>query len=160
MSNVVSDTERKEHEMKTLAAIAGLSLFLNCLAGAQTEPLFKAPVLVVTPSAVDFGAVEKNTTVTNTFLVENVGGSTFEMNAAVSGPFRIVSGGSYSLEPRTVGVVTIAYTPSGAPIDKEIVLCTGAGGARVVVMGRPATALPSDLERWRLVAPHDLDESD
>jgi hypothetical protein len=146
--------------MKTLATIAGLSLFLNCLAGAQRESLLNWPVLVVMPSVVDFGAVEKNTTVTNTFLVENLGGRTFEMNATVSGPFRIVSGGSCSMEPRTVGVVTIAHTPSGAPIDKEMVLCTGAGGARVLLTGRLSTSLLSDVERRRLVAPHDPDVSD
>ena len=36
--------------MKTVVTIAGLCLSLNCLAGVQTEPLFKGPVLVVTPS--------------------------------------------------------------------------------------------------------------
>lgn len=104
--------------------------------------------------------MEKKTTVTKTFLVENVGGARFQMNATVSGPFRIVSGGSYSLEPRTVAVVTIAYTPSGAPIDKEMVLCTGAGGARVVVMGRLSTGSPSDVNPWKLMSPHDLNESE
>jgi len=102
--------------------------------------------------------VEKNTTVTNTFLVENVGGGRCEMNATVFRPFRIVFGGNCFLGPRTVGVVTIAYTPGGAPIDQGMVICTGAGGARVVGMGRLSTSLPSDLDRRRLVAPHGLDQ--
>jgi hypothetical protein len=145
--------------MKTLCVIAALNLLLELSSSAQPEALFKGPVLVVIPSIVDFGGVEKNTTVTNTFLVENLGGSSFEMRAAVSGPFRIVCGASYLLEPRTVGVVTIAYTPSGAPVDEAMVSCTGAGGARVVLRGRVSKVWPAEVERRKIESPHELDES-
>lgn len=148
--------------MRTLPVITAASLFLACLASAQMDPLVNGPVLVVAPLMVDFGAVKSHTTVTNTFLVKNVGEGRMEiaMKAAEGGPFRIVSGGTCTLDRRTVGVVTIAYTPTGAPFDEEIVLRASAGHAGIKVTGRLSTAGPCEFEKRKLVAPHDLDDQE
>jgi len=115
-------------------------------------------MLVVTPLLLDFGAVRKNTTVTNTFLVENAGACRFDIQASVSSPFQIISGGTYSLELRTVGVVIITYTPSGLPADKETVFVTGAAGARIMVTGSLCTSRPCAVTR-RVMSPRVLAES-
>src|SRR5207248_330035 len=55
------------------------------------------PVMIVSPSPLSFGSVAANRTVTNTIVVQNGGGGTLAGAASVSDPFRIASGGTYSL---------------------------------------------------------------
>jgi hypothetical protein len=133
--------------MKKLLTIAGwaLSLSLPCIAEAGT--LFTTPVMVVTPTAVDFGTVADKAAATNTFLVENMGKGSLVGTATVAAPFKILSGGDYSLREDEVQVVTVVYTPSGAAADTETVKFTGGGGAKATVTGKLAATASKDSKR-------------
>jgi hypothetical protein len=113
----------------TLAAVASAHL---AIAGT----LFTSPIISVSPRAIDFGAVPMKTSVTNTFLIENWGGGKLVGKATVPPPFKIISGAAYQLGPSDAQVVTIAYTPSGALLDTNIVKFTGGAGAVAPVKGK------------------------
>src|ERR1051326_3317416 len=91
---------------------------------AQAGSLITNPVVMVTPMVLDFGSVKSKTSVTNSVLVENAGGGKLVGKATVSGPFKIVSGGNYTLKTDSAQLVTIAFT--------------GGGGAKVTLTGRLA----------------------
>ncbi|HUA38790.1 MAG TPA: fibronectin type III domain-containing protein, partial [Candidatus Sulfopaludibacter sp.] len=55
------------------------------------------PVLQVTPGSIGYGTLLVGTSETNSFTVQNAGSGTLSGSASVSGPFSVVSGGSYSL---------------------------------------------------------------
>jgi len=117
---------------------AGWALLVGCVSVATAATLFTEPVIVVSPRAIDFGAVSRKGTVTNTFLVENWGGGKLVGKVSVPKPFKILSGGSYRLGPADAQVVTISYTPSGAPVDTNLVKFTGGSGTSASVVGRLA----------------------
>jgi hypothetical protein len=79
--------------------------------------------------------VAVNKTATNTFLVENMGGGKVVGTATVAAPFKILSGGSYTLRPKEAQVITVTYTPSGAESDIQTVTFTGGGGATADATG-------------------------
>jgi hypothetical protein len=133
--------------MKSLFAAAGLVLVLNGPRLAQAGTLFTVPIMVVSPTAIDFGAVPSKTTVTNSFLVENAGGGTLVGKATVSPPFKILSGQSYALKNNEAQIVTIAYTPSEASNDVQTVRFTGANPVDAKVMGRLAASPPNASKR-------------
>jgi|ERR1051326_3988825 hypothetical protein len=105
---------------------------------AQAGSLITNPVVMVTPMVLDFGSVKSKTSVTNSVLVENAGGGKLVGKATVSGPFKIVSGGNYTLKTDAAQLVTIAYSPSGAATDTQTIAFTGGGGAKVTLTGRLA----------------------
>jgi hypothetical protein len=124
--------------VKKLLIIAGWALGLGFLGIAEADTLFTTPVLYVTPTALDFGAVADKATATNTFLVENMGKGTLVGTATVAAPFKILSGGNYSLRENETQIVTVIYTPSGAASDTQTVKFTGSAGAKVIVTGKLA----------------------
>ncbi len=77
--------------------MAGCVLVLGVPWIAEAGTLFTNPVIFVKPTALDFGPVASNTTATNTFLVENMGSGTLVGTATVAAPFKILSGGNYTL---------------------------------------------------------------
>ena len=56
----------------------------------------------------------------------------------VPAPFKILSGGKYTLRENEAQVVTVIYTPSGAASDAQTVKFTGGGGAKARVTGKLA----------------------
>ncbi len=122
--------------MKTLLAGAGIFLFLQGLFLADGATLFKVPILVVTPTVLDFPVATTNGTATNTFLVENAGGGKLVGKATVARPFKIVDGGNYTLRENETQVVTIVYTCKSAGTNVQTVTFTGAAGAKATVVGR------------------------
>jgi hypothetical protein len=133
--------------MKSMFVTAGLVLILSAPSLAQAATLFTVPVMVVTPTQIDFGAVAQSTTVTNSFLVENAGGGTLVGTATVPPPFKILSDGTYSLRPGEIQVLTITYTPSGGSNDIQVVTFTGANPANAKVQGRLAASPPRVFKR-------------
>jgi hypothetical protein len=123
--------------MKTLLAVAGGMVFLSAAMVAKAGTLFTNPVLYVAPMALDFGPVARQTVATNTFVVENMGVGILTGTASVAAPFKIISGGAYALSANEAQVVTVVYTPSGAPSDTQTVKLTGGGGAKATVTGKP-----------------------
>ena len=126
--------------MKKRLALAGSVLVLNWLGLAQAGTLFTSPFIFVSPATLDFGAVARNESATNCLLVENVGSCILVGQATVPPPFKILSGGSYKLERNAAQVVTIVYTPNGAPTNTQTVQFSGKDNeASATVMGRLST---------------------
>ena len=115
-----------------LALTAGVSL------AAESDSLFTAPIIAISPRTIDFGAVRWKQSKTNSFVVANWGGGKLVGKATVPAPFKILSGASYRLGPADVQVVTVAYTPGGTPSDTNVVKFTGGGGALIPVTGKLA----------------------
>ena len=133
--------------MKGLLTIAGAVLFLSVPRLAAAGTLFTNPVIYLTPMALDFGAVPAKATATNTFVVENMGTGKLVGTATVAAPFKILSGGDYTLRANEAQVVTVTYTPSGAASDTQTVKFTGAGGINATVTGKLAVSLPNRSRR-------------
>ena len=91
-------------------------------------------VISATPSSLNFGSVASGVSATNTFTVQNIGGGTLAGTATVAAPFRIVSGGTYSLGSSQTQTVSVSYSPSGQN-DSQVVTFTGGGGATATVSG-------------------------
>jgi len=101
------------------------------------------PVPLVSPPSLNFGAVLANTTVSNSFTIQNIGGGVLSGTASVAAPFHIMSGGTYSLTNGQSQAVWVSYTPVGAA-DGQTVTFTVAGGnaASATVSGSLLAALP------------------
>jgi hypothetical protein len=124
--------------MNKLLAIVGWALFLSVPGVAEAATLFTTPVIYVKPQTLDFGRVAAKATITNTFLVENMGKGKLVGAATVPAPFKILSGGKYSLRENEAQIVTVIYKPSGAASDTQTVVFTGGGGAKARVTGKLA----------------------
>jgi hypothetical protein len=124
--------------MKSLLIMTGCVLVLGVPWIAEGGTLFTNPVIFVKPSALDFGPVAGNTTATNTFLVENMGSGRLVGTATVAAPFKILSGGNYTLRKNEAQIVTVIYTPTGAASETETAKFTGGGGAEATVTGKLA----------------------
>ncbi len=99
------------------------------------------PLIVVTPASQDFGTIKAGATVERAFVVQNAGGGILTGGASVGSPFRIVSGGTYSLAAGASQEVTVGYDPTVAGSHSASVMFTGGGGAIRRVSGS-ATSLP------------------
>jgi hypothetical protein len=122
--------------MRTLRALGLGLLVLGAVHIAEADTLFTNPVIVVTPMTLDFGQVTTNATATNTFLVENIGRGKLVGTATVAAPFKILSGGDYTLRENEAQVITVTYRPTGAASDTQPVQFTGGGGAKVTATGK------------------------
>jgi hypothetical protein len=94
------------------------------------------PVISISPSALNFGSVPATVSVTNSFIVKNIGSGTLTGASSVPAPFNIVSGGSYSLGNNQTQTVVVSYSPSGAITDSQTVVFTGGGGTNASVVGQ------------------------
>lgn len=136
-------TQYTQAPMKTLLVLAVSAALLNGLGPARAADLASKPMTVVSPPSIDFGAVRRKETATNTFLVENLGPGRLVGRATVAPPFKIISGATYDLTRLQAQIVTVTYTPSGAPTDTQSITFPG-GGAVVTatVSGRLSKAPP------------------
>jgi hypothetical protein len=114
-----------------LMAVAG-SLIVMAPSDTSAGTLFTMPIISISPRLIDFGSVPMKTSVTNTLLIENWGGGKLVGKATVPRPFKIISGGTYSLGPSDAQVLTISYSPSGALLDTNVVKFTVTGGAGAI----------------------------
>ena len=119
--------------MKKLLTIAGWALLLSVPRFAEAGTLFTTPVIYVTPATLVLGTGSAKVAATNTFLVENMGKGRLVGTAAVAAPFKILSGGDYSLRENEAQIVTVVYSPIGATSNTQIVKFTGGGGAKATV---------------------------
>jgi hypothetical protein len=123
--------------------LISLALAAAGVTSVWADSLFKDPIIAVSPRHIDFGSVPLKTSVTNSFVLENWGGGKLVGKATVAKPFKIISGATYRLGPSDAQVITIVYTPSGAPLDTNVVKFSGGAGAVAPVTGKPAIK-PSD----------------
>jgi hypothetical protein len=125
--------------MNRLLALAACVFVLGVPRSAEAATLFTGPVIFIKPTVLNFGPVPDKMTVTNTFLVENMGSGKLVGKATVQAPFKIISGGDYTLRAKEAQIITVTYTPSGAPSDTQTVTFTGGGGSKATVNGKLAT---------------------
>ncbi|HEY5481785.1 MAG TPA: hypothetical protein VIL39_09920 [Verrucomicrobiae bacterium] len=128
--------------MKKLLTLAFWALFVSASGIAEAGTLFSGPVIFVTPQVLGFGPVAGTTVVTNTLVVENMGKGTLIGTATVAAPFKILSGGAYSLRGSEAQIVTVIYVPAGATSDTQTVTFTGGGGAKATVTVKPIESAP------------------
>jgi hypothetical protein len=133
--------------MNKLLALAGCVLALSMPQITKAATLFTNPVIFISPMVLDFGPVPDKETATNTFLVENMGVGKLVGTATVAAPFKILSGGDYALSANEAQIVTVIYTPSGAPTDTQTVHFTGGGGAKATITGKLGTPRPKKPRR-------------
>ena len=122
--------------MKRLLGGLALVCILTSSGRAFGSNLLTNPVVMVTPIVLDFGSTKTGGSLTNTFLVQNAAGGKLVGKASVPAPFKIISGGNYSLKENAAQVVTIIYTPTHASVDTQTVTFSGARGAKATVTGR------------------------
>jgi len=124
------------------------SFLVLCAPGiVEASTLFTNLVIVVTLMTFDFGRVATNTNATRSFLVENFGGGKLVGTATVAAPFKILSGGDYTLKENEAQIVTVIYKPTGTAPDSQTVQFTGGGGAKATVTGKPTAPPPKQLKR-------------
>jgi hypothetical protein len=128
--------------MKKLLTLAFWALFVSVSGIAEAGTLFSGPVIFVTPMVLDLGPATGKATTTNTFVVENMGKGTLVGTATVAAPFKILSGGAYSLRGNEAQIVTVIYVPAGATSDTQTVTFTGGGGAKATVTVKPIESAP------------------
>ena len=133
--------------MNRLLALAGCAFVLGVPRIAEAGTLFTNPVIFTTPMVLNFGPVADKATATNTFLVENMGSGRLVGTATVPAPFKILSGGDYTLRENEAQVVTVTYTPSGAVSDTQTVKFTGGGGSKATVTGKLGASPPKKSKR-------------
>src|ERR1019366_881415 len=122
--------------MNKLRILAASLLVLGAPHFAQAATLFTTPVILVSPKTLDFGRVATKTIATNTFLVQNIGKGTLVGKATVALPFKILSGGDYSLRDNEAQVITVTYKPTAAALNTQTVQFRGGGGAKVIAAGK------------------------
>jgi hypothetical protein len=122
----------KAKTMKKQLALAGLFLSAGWPCATQAsvltnraDTLFTSPIAFVSPPTVNFGVIRVGEFATNKIVVENVGKGTLVGKAKVDRPFKILSGGSYALDRSAAQIVTIVYSPDGAPTNIATITFTG-----------------------------------
>lgn len=104
-----------------------------------------SPVASVTPSTQNFGTIPVGTSSNLNFTVKNVGGSTLTGTASVPLPFKLIAGGTYSLNAGQSQTVTVSYAPLSSEVDSQSVTFTGGGGATASVSGTAVPPAPTGL---------------
>lgn len=94
----------------------------------------------VTPSSRNFGTVEVGSSATQSVNVRNRGEGTLVGAASVTGPFSVVSGGSYSLAAGQSQSVTLRFEPLEVGAQSGALTLSGGGGAVVSLTGRGRAA--------------------
>ncbi len=85
------------------------------------------PIIMITPSTLDFGYVPMGKSATNSFMVENVGHGKLSGTASVAAPFKIDSGATYTIREKEVQMVTLIYSPTNERVDIAPVSFTAGG---------------------------------
>jgi hypothetical protein len=94
------------------------------------------PVIIVSPTTLNFGSVPMSSSNALSFTVQNTGGGILSGTASVAGSFfSIVDSGTYSLGAGQSQVVRISYRPTTTGTNTASVTFTGGGGAVATVSG-------------------------
>ena len=94
------------------------------------------PQLTVTPASLNYGNVTVDRTKDLTFTVTNAGTDTLTGSASTSTPFRIVSGGTFSLSAGSSQTVTVRFSPIAlSPFNGTLSFTTNGGNSSKMVTG-------------------------
>lgn len=96
--------------------------------------------LVVTPNPYNFGEVIAGNRLYHTFAVNNDGTDLVIGSAEAYGPFRIVSGSPYALQPGEIGRITVEFSPQAAGAFSGLLVFHGEYSAQCVVAGAAQSA--------------------
>ena len=104
--------------------------------------LSNKPAIATFAGTLDFGTMLTGTSSNLTLMVTNMGGGTLTGTASVSGPFQIVSGGSYNLGSQSNQPVIVQFKPTVAGRTNQAIAFTSNGGnTNVNVTGWGVSAL-------------------
>jgi poly(3-hydroxybutyrate) depolymerase len=94
--------------------------------------------LALAASPNDFGTVAVGASAQLTFTISNTGAGTFSGTASLpDGPFTIISGGSFSIDPGCTAQVVVSFTPQSTGTFNAILsLASNGGAAGVTLVGR------------------------
>ena len=93
------------------------------------------PTISVTPNSIDFDGVAVGSSIDKSLTVHNTGGGILSGTATTSGPYSIVSGGTYNLSGGQSQIVTVRFAPTASGTFAGSVNFTGGDGASVTVSG-------------------------
>lgn len=116
-----------------------------------------APIIQVTPTSVNFGAVEFGSSSTQNVTVKNNGGGMLSGTASTSSPFSVTQGATYSLGSGEQQLVYVKYTPAGYSANNSGNLTFTGGGATVVSLSGTSPAAPVPVNPVIQVLPATLD---
>lgn len=108
----------------------GVSLFAK-----YENALSYPPILTVTPSSLDFGAVTVGNFKDLTFTLENTGYGILDGSVTVLSPFSIEDGEYYSLTHGQTHIVKVRFHPTISGTFESAVIFTGGGGNTKSVIG-------------------------
>jgi len=108
------------------------------VSGAATNAPF--PVISLASGSISYGTILCGTSVTNGFAVQNSGTGLLTGAASVGAPFRIVSGGVYSLGPNQSQTVAVVFAPPTSGAFSQTLTFTGGAGANATVFGTGTNA--------------------
>ena len=110
----------------TVAGAAGTnrSALTNCIVLTNRPPL-----LVVSPTNLDFGLIPAGLTSTQVFWVANPGGTVLNGVATSPPPFSVVGGSPFSVTPGATSAVQVAFSPAEAGPFSAAVIFSGNGGS-------------------------------
>jgi hypothetical protein len=81
---------------------------------AAASGVAQSDISVTPTAATSFGSIASGATVDRTFTVANTGGAALSGSASIAAPFRVVSGGSFSLNPGASAAVVVRFQPTSA----------------------------------------------
>ena len=108
---------------------------VSTAASASITVALPAAITVTPTTTVAFGSVAVNSSMTQSFTVQNSGSGTLTGTASATAPFSIASGGSYTLAAGAQQTVTVRFSPTAAQSYTGSVSFTGGGGATRTVTG-------------------------
>jgi hypothetical protein len=113
--------------------------------GATNIAPVNGPIIALSTNNLNFGFNPVNSTSNLTVVIKNAGGGLLVGTASVSGPFSIVSGGSYNLASNATQIVTVSYAPTVAASDSQTIYFTNTngGGATATAEGLSYVIQPS-----------------
>ena len=101
------------------------------------------PVVFVTPTSLDFGILPVGATNNLTLTVQNTGTGTLTGSASVPAPYRVISGGNYSLGSNQSQTVTVQFSPTTPGVSNQTIAFTGGNGASASFTGTAYAVQPS-----------------
>lgn len=93
------------------------------------------PILMVSPSYLNFGLLTTNTSSNLTVTVQNIGSGALVGTAGVSLPFGISSGGVYNLNSNQSQQVKVSFNPTAVGAVTQAMSFTNGGGAFINLIG-------------------------
>ncbi len=101
-----------------------------------------APVLQVTPASYDFGSIQIGETNATAFSVVNAGSAVLTGTVSVAGPFSILGGTPFSIEPEQSCMVDVAFAPADTVSYTNVLVFSSNGGNSSNTLVGTGTVIP------------------